>query len=264
MDLGIKGKLALVSGSTAGIGFAIAEELAREGATVIVNGRTNDRVQQSIEKIRSSNPSANLIGFSEDLATADGAALAAKLHPDVDILVNNLGVYEVSDFFDITDEDWLKIIEVNLLSGIRLSRAYLPSMMERNWGRIIFISSESGLNIPVEMIHYGVTKTAQISLARGLAELTKGTNITVNSVLAGPTITEGVEEFINQNAQQKGIDRAQVERDFFSTMRPSSLIQRFATSEEVAAMVTYIASERASATTGSALRVEGGVVRSIT
>jgi NAD(P)-dependent dehydrogenase (short-subunit alcohol dehydrogenase family) len=264
MDLAIKGKVALVSGSTAGIGYAIADELAREGATVIVNGRTDDRVQQAIQKIRQSNPDAKLIGLSEDLGTANGATSTVKLHADVDILVNNLGVYEVSDFFDITDDDWLKIIELNVLSGVRLSRAYLPGMIERNWGRIVFISSESGVNIPLEMIHYGVTKTAQIALARGLAELVKGKNITVNSVLAGPTLTEGVEEFISQAAKSKGISRDEVEKEFFSVMRPSSLIQRFASSEEVAALVAYVVSERASATTGAALRVEGGVVRSIT
>jgi NAD(P)-dependent dehydrogenase (short-subunit alcohol dehydrogenase family) len=263
MDLNLNNKRALVSGSTAGIGFAIASLLAQEGAEVIVNGRTEDRVASAIEQISKDVPNAKLIGVAADLGTAAGAdALFAKV-PEVDILVNNLGIYQVKDFADITDEDWQHILEVNVLSGARLSRHYLGKMLEKNWGRIIFISSESGVNIPVEMIHYGVTKTAQIALARGLAETTAGTGVTVNSVLPGPTRSEGIEGFVKDAAKAKGVNEAQIERDFFKTLRPSSLIKRFATSEEVANLVAYVASPLSSAINGAALRVEGGLLRSI-
>jgi NAD(P)-dependent dehydrogenase (short-subunit alcohol dehydrogenase family) len=263
MDLKLHGKSALVSGSTAGIGLAIALGLAQEGASVIVNGRSEERVAQAIAKIKQSTPDAKVSGVVADTGTASGVEKLFQEVPQVDILINNLGIYEPKTFFDITDKDWLNIFEVNVLSGVRLSRQYLQKQLEQNWGRIIFISSESAIQIPVEMIHYGTTKTAQLAIARGLAEMTSGTGVTVNSVLPGPTRSEGVEEFINNLAQERSIDRAQVEAEFFQNVRPSSLIKRFATNEEVAAIVVYLSSPVASATNGAALRVDGGVIRSI-
>ncbi|MEH2160907.1 MAG: SDR family NAD(P)-dependent oxidoreductase [Nostoc sp.] len=263
MDLKLHGKSALVSGSTAGIGLAIALGLAQEGASVIVNGRSEERVAQAIAKIQQSTPEAKISGVVADAGTASGVEQLLQKVPHVDILINNVGIYEPKTFFDITDEDWLKIFEVNVLSGVRLSRQYLQKQLEQNWGRIIFISSESGIQIPVEMIHYGTTKTAQLAIARGLAEMTVGTGVTVNSVLPGPTRSEGVEEFITKLAQEGGISPSEVEAEFFQKMRPSSLIKRFATNEEVAAIVVYLSSPVASATNGAALRVDGGVIRSI-
>ncbi|MEH2175563.1 SDR family NAD(P)-dependent oxidoreductase [Nostoc sp.] len=263
MDLKLHGKSALVSGSTAGIGLAIALGLAQEGASVIVNGRSEERVDQAIAKIKHSIPDAKVSGVVADAATASGVEKLIQEVPHVDILINNVGIYEPKTFFDITDEDWLKIFEVNVLSGVRLSRQYLQKQLEQNWGRIIFISSESAIQIPVEMIHYGTTKTAQLAIARGLAEMTIGTGVTVNSVLPGPTRSEGVEDFITNLAQERGITRADVEAEFFQNVRPSSLIKRFATNEEVAAIVVYLSSPVASATNGAALRVDGGVIRSI-
>jgi NAD(P)-dependent dehydrogenase (short-subunit alcohol dehydrogenase family) len=264
MDLQLKGKTALVTGSTAGIGLAIAEALAVEGASVIVNGRTQERVSAAIRTIQTKSPEAKLSGVAADLGTASGAAAVIGQVSDVDILVNNVGIYEIKPFEQITDDDWMKIFEVNVMSGVRLSRHYVPLMKKKNWGRVIFISSESGIDIPVEMVHYGVTKTAQLAVARGLAETIKGTAVTVNSVLPGPTESEGVATFVEQAAKSQGVDRAQVEKQFFERMRPSSLIQRFATSAEVAALVTFVSSPLSSATNGAALRVDGGVVRSIT
>jgi NAD(P)-dependent dehydrogenase (short-subunit alcohol dehydrogenase family) len=258
MNLQLEGKRALVTGSTAGIGFAIAEALANEGATVIVNGRTQKRVDAAIEKLKGS-----VEGVAADLGTAEGAALVAKRYPEVDILVNNLGIFEVRPFVQIRDEDWLRFFEVNVLSGVRMSRQYLPAMIARNWGRIIFISSESGVQIPTEMIHYGMTKTAQIAVARGLAESTKGTNVTVNSVLPGPTASEGAGNFVRSMAEAQKIDEAAVEREFFKSVRPSSLLQRFSRTEEVAALVAFVASPLSSSTNGAALRVDGGVVQSL-
>ncbi|MEH1920863.1 SDR family NAD(P)-dependent oxidoreductase [Nostoc sp.] len=263
MDLKLHGKSALVSGSTAGIGLAIALGLAQEGASVIVNGRSEERVAQAIAKIKHSTPDAKVSGVVADTGTASGVEQLFEKVPHVDILINNLGIYEPKTFFDITDKDWLNIFEVNVLSGVRLSRQYLQKQLEQNWGRIIFISSESAIQIPVEMIHYGTTKTAQLAIARGLAEITVGTGVTVNSVLPGPTRSEGVEEFISQLAQERGISPAEVEAEFFQNVRPSSLIKRFATNEEVAALVVYLSSPVASATNGAALRVDGGVIRSI-
>jgi len=263
MDLKLHGKSALVSGSTAGIGFAIALGLAQEGASVIINGRSEERVAQAIAKIKHSTLDANVSGVVADTGTASGVEKLFQEVPHVDILINNLGIYEPKTFFDITDKDWLNIFEVNVLSGVRLSRQYLQKQLEQNWGRIIFISSESGIQIPVEMIHYGTTKTAQLAIARGLAEMTVGTGVTVNSVLPGPTRSEGVEEFMTNLAQERGIDRAEIEAEFFQNVRPSSLIKRFATNEEVAAIVVYLSSPVASATNGAALRVDGGVIRSI-
>ena len=263
MNLELENKLALVTGSTAGIGFAIAKALAAEGGRVIINGRSDKRVTEALAAIRKAVPTAKLEPLALDLATAEAAVEATKRFPDVDILVNNLGVYTPKSFEEITDADWRAIIETNFLSGVRLSRHYLPRMKAENTGRIIFISSESAVNIPLEMIHYGVTKTMQVALARGLAESTAGTGVTVNSVLAGPTRSEGVEEFIADMAKAKGITPEQVEKEFFQTVRPSSLLQRFATTDEVAALVAFVASPLSSATNGAALRAEGGLVRSI-
>jgi NAD(P)-dependent dehydrogenase (short-subunit alcohol dehydrogenase family) len=263
MNLQLENKLALVSGSTAGIGFAIAKSLAAEGARVVINGRTEARIREAIASIRAEIAWAKLEALALDLSKADGATETTKRYPDVDILVNNLGVYEVKAFEQITDGDWSAIIETNFLSGVRLSRHYLSRMKAAGWGRIIFISSESAVNIPVEMIHYGVTKTMQVALARGLAETTAGTGVTVNSVLAGPTRSEGVEEFIADLAKTKGVTIAAVEKEFFTTARPTSLLQRFAAPDEVAALVAFVASPLSSATNGAALRAEGGVVRSI-
>jgi NAD(P)-dependent dehydrogenase (short-subunit alcohol dehydrogenase family) len=263
MDLKLHGKSALVSGSTAGIGMAVAQGLAQEGASVIVNGRSEERVAQAIAKIQQSTPDAQVSGVVADAGTASGVEQLFQKVPHVDILINNVGIYEPKTFFDITDEDWLNIFQINVLSGVRLSRQYLQKQLVQNWGRIIFISSESAIQIPVEMIHYGTTKTAQLAIARGLAEMTVGTGVTVNSVLPGPTRSEGVEDFITNLAQERGISPDRVETEFFQNVRPSSLIKRFATNEEVAAIVVYLSSPVASATNGAALRVDGGVIRSI-
>ena len=260
MNLKLEDKLALVSGSTKGIGLAIATSLAREGARVIVNGRTEKGVATALAAIQTAVPGAKLEAFAGDLATEADTALLVKRFPAVDILVNNLGIFEPKPFEQIPDADWRRFLEVNLLSGVRLGRAYFPGMKERNWGRIIFISSESGIQIPGEMIHYGVTKTAQIALARGLAELTAGTGVTVNSVLPGPTRSDGVDEFVKQLSGGKPF--AEFEKEFFAKVRPTSLLQRFATTEEVANLVTYLASPLSSATNGAALRVDGGTVKS--
>lgn len=261
MDLGLTGKRALVTGSTAGIGFATARALAREGARVTLNGRSEARVRDAIARLRGEGLEAD--GIAADLGTASGCSLVTQRMPDADVVVNNLGIFEPRPFEQITDQDWMRFFEVNVLSGVRLARHYVAGMRARNWGRIVFISSESALQIPTEMIHYGTTKTAQLAVARGLAETLAGTGVTVNSVLPGPTASEGVGTFVTQLAAAQGIDAAAAERQFFQTARPSSVIQRFATPDEVAAMVTYVCSARASATTGAALRVDGGVVRAI-
>ena len=263
MNLELEGKRALVSGSTAGIGWAIAAALAAEGAEVVVNGRTEARVRTAAEQIKAQHPRARIRGVAADLGTTEGCARVVHEVPDVDVLVNNLGIFAAVPFEDIPDSEWTRFFEVNVLSGVRLARAYLPGMKARNWGRILFISSESALQIPVEMIHYGTTKTAQLAVARGLAETTRGTGVTVNSILAGPTRSEGVGTFVEGLAAQRGVPAAQVERDFFSTARPTSLLQRFATPEEVAAFTVFVASGPASAVNGAALRVDGGVVRAI-
>ncbi len=261
MDLRLTGKLALVSGSTAGIGYAIAESLAREGAHVIVNGRSKDSVEAAMVRLRKEF-SCKLFGFAGDLGTAEAAYEVGREYPDVEILINNLGIYEPKSFKDITDNDWRRLFEVNVLSGVRLTRIFLPGMKRRNWGRIIFVSSESGVQIPAEMIHYGVTKTALLGVARGLAEATAGTGITVNSVLPGPTKSRGVNDFVEALAKTGGKSIDETEQEFFKQVRPTSLIKRFATPQEVASMVTYIASPLSSATTGAPLRVDGGVIKS--
>jgi NAD(P)-dependent dehydrogenase (short-subunit alcohol dehydrogenase family) len=263
VDLQLQGKLALVSGSTSGIGLAITSALAREGATVIVNGRQANRVAAAVAEICKGHPNAQLREFVGDLSKPEIADQAAHDFPDVQILVNNLGHYQPKPFEEITDQDWAAIIETNFMSGVRLSRHYLSRMKAKNWGRIIFISSESAVNIPVEMIHYGVTKTMQLALARGLAETTAGTGVTVNSILPGPTRSEGVEAFLKKMAESRKITTASIEKEFFETVRPSSLLKRFATTDEVAALVAFIASPLSSATNGAALRVDGGVIRSI-
>ncbi len=263
MDLGLSGKRALVSGSTAGIGYAAARALAAEGAQVTINGRTQARVDDAVARLKSAVPGGTISGIAADLGTASGCQALFDRLSDVDVLVNNLGIFEPKAFEAITDADWLHFFEVNVLSGVRLSRQYLPGMRARNWGRVVFVSSESGLQIPVEMIHYGMTKTAQLAVSRGLAETLSGTDVTVNTVLPGPTASEGVGEFVARLAKDRGVDATIVEREFFATARPSSLIRRFATTEEVAAMIVYVCSVQASATTGTALRVDGGVVRAI-
>jgi len=261
LDLQLTKKIALVSGSTAGIGNAIAAALAREGATVIVNGRTSAAVDGAVAAMKSATR-GDVVGFAGDLSAASVAEKLLHTHPHVDILVNNLGIFEVRAFEDITDADWQRFFDVNVLSGARLARLYLPAMRQRNWGRIIFISSESGYQIPAEMIHYGMTKAAQIAVARGLAEATAGTGITVNSVLPGPTRSRGVGDFVADWAAKSGKSAKTVEDEFFKNARPTSLIKRFATPEEVAAMVTFVASPLSAATNGAALRVDGGVVKS--
>jgi NAD(P)-dependent dehydrogenase (short-subunit alcohol dehydrogenase family) len=261
MDLKLNGKQALVTGSTAGIGAAIAAGLAREGARVIVTGRTLAGVEKAVSALKAET-GGDLVGFAGDLGTAAAAEELVRRYPEVGILVNNLGIFEPKPFEDIPDADWMRFFEVNVLSGVRLARSYLPAMKRVNWGRIIFISSESALQIPVEMIHYGVTKTAQIAVARGLAEAVAGSGITVNSVLPGPTKSRGVVDFVHAMSRGGGKGFEEFETEFFEKVRPTSLIKRFASPEEVASLVTYVASPLASAITGAALRVDGGVVKS--
>jgi NAD(P)-dependent dehydrogenase (short-subunit alcohol dehydrogenase family) len=261
MDLNLRDKRALVSGSTAGIGLAIARALANEGARVIVNGRLQASVVEIVAKLRSET-AGDVAGFAGDLSKATVAEALARQHPDLEILVNNLGIFEPRSFEEITDADWVNFFEVNVLSGVRLARLFLPTMKRANWGRIIFISSESAVQIPAEMIHYGMTKTAQLAVSRGLAEAVAGTGITVNSILPGPTKSRGVGDFVDALAKVEGKSFAEFEQEFFEKVRPTSLIKRFATPEEVASLVAYVASPLASATTGAALRVDGGVIKS--
>jgi NAD(P)-dependent dehydrogenase (short-subunit alcohol dehydrogenase family) len=263
MNLGLQGKLAVVSGSTAGIGFAIAAALAQEGARVVINGRTESRVTTAVEKIRQRMKGAELIGVAADLGTAAGVSAFVKQVPEADILVNNLGIFEVKPFLEIPDADWLRFFEINVLSGVRLTRHYLAGMLEKNWGRVIFISSESGQQIPTEMIHYGMTKTAQVAIARGVAQTVVATGVTVNSVLVGPTASEGASEFVQNMARQQAISAAEVEKQFFATIRPTSLLKRFETAEEIAAVVAFVASTQSVAINGAAVRAEAGVVQSI-
>jgi len=260
MDLQLKKKIALVTGSTAGIGNAIATSLAREGAAVIVSGRKQESVDAAVAKLKAET-GGEAWGFAGDLSLASAAEELLRVHPTVDILVNNLGIFEVRAFADIADADWQRFFDVNVLSGARLARLYFPAMVARNWGRVIFISSESGYHIPAEMIHYGMTKAAQIAVARGLAELTAGTAVTVNTVLPGPTRSRGVGDFVAEMAAAAGKTASEVEREFFQTARPTSLLKRFASPEEVAALVTYVASPVSSATNGAALRVDGGSIK---
>ncbi|MBT2560639.1 SDR family oxidoreductase [Pedobacter sp. ISL-68] len=263
MDLQLRNKKALITGSTAGIGFAIALSLAKEGAEVIVNGRTSTRVETAISQIKAESGNDKVTGIVADFASAESIQNMVLQLPEVDILVNSVAIFEPKAFAEITDEDWLRFYEINVMSGIRLSREYFGKMVENGWGRIIFISSESAVQIPEEMIHYGVSKTAQLALARGLAELTKGTAVTVNAVLPGPTLSEGVEGFIKKLAVDQNKTTAEIETDFFNTVRPTSIIRRFLDTAEVANMVTYLASPLASATNGAAIRAEGGLLKGI-
>jgi NAD(P)-dependent dehydrogenase (short-subunit alcohol dehydrogenase family) len=260
MDLQLTDKTALVSGSAKGIGLAVVTTLCREGASVVLNGRSEQSVAAGLAEVRAAVPKAKVEGFVGDLSSGAGAEAIFKKFPKFDILVNNLGIFEPKPFEQIPDEDWRRFFEVNVLSGVRLSRLYLPGMKQRNWGRVVFISSESGVQIPTEMIHYGMTKTAQLAVSRGLAELCAGTSVTVNSVLPGPTRSAGVDEFVSQLSGGKPFEA--FEKEFFTTVRPTSLLKRFATTDEVASLVAYVCSPLSSATNGAALRVDGGVVRS--
>ncbi|MET1026763.1 MAG: SDR family oxidoreductase [Dongiaceae bacterium] len=262
MDLQLKDKTALVTGSTAGIGLEIARRLAVEGAKVIVSGRNQAKLDQAIESIRASG-GANVRGALGDPTTADGADALLRAVPSVDILINNLGIYEIKSFADITDDDWRRYFDVNVLSGVRLARAYFPAMLERNWGRIIFISSESGIVVPGDMIHYGMTKTAQLSISRGLAELTKGTKVTVNSIMPGPTRSEGIIDFLKSVASDPQATAKEIEAEFFAKHRSTSLIRRMIEPEEIADLVAFVASPLSAATNGAALRVEGGITPTI-
>ena len=262
MDLKLKNKTALVTGSTAGIGFAIAKSLAHEGAHVFVNGRTIERVENAVNKIKQQTDNENIKGLVADFSDKQQIDKLLTQLPEVDILINNVAVFEPKAFADITDESWINFFEINVLSAIRLSRVYFDKMLKKNWGRIIFISSESAVQIPEEMIHYGMTKTAQIAVARGLAELTKGTNVTVNSVLPGPTFSEGVGGFIEALAKQNNKTVEQMEAEFFKSIRPTSILQRFIEPDEIASVVTYVASPLSSAINGAALRADGGVIKS--
>jgi NAD(P)-dependent dehydrogenase (short-subunit alcohol dehydrogenase family) len=262
MDLKLGGKRALVTGSTQGIGFAIAEGLAREGADVVVNGRTNAKLEAAIEKI-AGETKASVTGIAADVGTAKGVAKLLDELGAVDILVNNAGIFEPKPFLEIDDEEWFRYFEVNVMSGVRLSRALLPHMLEQKWGRIVFISSESGIQTPPEMVHYGMTKTAQLAISRGIAETIPGSGVTVNAVLPGPTRSEGAVLFLEQIAQERGMEVKKIEAEVLKSLRPSSLLKRMATSEEVANLVVYLCGEPASATTGAALRVDGGVVRAV-
>jgi NAD(P)-dependent dehydrogenase (short-subunit alcohol dehydrogenase family) len=263
MKIDLNGKTALVTGSTAGIGHAIARGLASAGAAVVVNGRTQGKVDAAVEAIARAAPGAEVRGVAADVSTAAGCKSLVAALPEVDILINNAGIFEPKEFFDIPDDDWSRFFEVNVMSGVRLSRAYMPGMLKRNWGRIVFISSESALNIPKEMIHYGMTKTAQLSVSRGLAEMTRGTAVTVNSVLPGPTMSEGVEAFVKELARQNGQSVEEAAAVFVKQHRPTSLLQRFATVEEIANIVVYVSSKEASITNGAALRAEGGIIQTI-
>jgi NAD(P)-dependent dehydrogenase (short-subunit alcohol dehydrogenase family) len=263
MDLQLTGKKALVTGSTAGIGLAIAEKLLQEGAEVIITGRTDERIQEAIAGLKKNISGAKVSGVAVDFAKKAETDRLLQQVPDVDILINNVGIFEPKNFADIPDEDWFTFFEVNVMSGVRLSRYYFPKMLQKNWGRVLFISSESAIHIPEEMIHYGMTKTAQLAISRGMAELTKGTHVTVNSVLPGPTLSEGVGGFIQNMALQQNKTRDQVQQDFFKLARPTSLIRRFAHTEEVANIVAFLASPLASVTNGAAIRADGGLVKTI-
>jgi NAD(P)-dependent dehydrogenase (short-subunit alcohol dehydrogenase family) len=263
MNLGLQGKIAVVSGSTAGIGLGIAIALAAEGAKVIVNGRTEQRVSAALDKIRERVPNADTRGVAADLGTLAGVETFLKKAPDADVLINNLGIFDPKPFLEIADAEWMRFFEVNVLSGVRLSRKYLPGMLKKNWGRIIFISSESAQNIPAEMVHYGMTKTAQVAISRGLAQSVTGTGVTVNSVLVGPTDSEGVGTFLESMAKQQNVSKAEVEKMFFEKARPGSLLKRFETPEEIAAVVAFVASTQALVINGAAVRAEGGVIQSV-
>jgi NAD(P)-dependent dehydrogenase (short-subunit alcohol dehydrogenase family) len=262
MRIDLSGKTAIITGSTAGIGLATARGLAAAGAKVVVNGRTPDAVERAVKAVGTAAHGAGVAGFAADLGDARGCDALVAEHPSCDILVNNLGVYGEQDFFAIPDTEWTRFFEANVMSGVRLSRAYLPAMIGRGWGRIVFVASESALNIPADMIHYGFTKTAQLSIARGLAKRAAGTGVTVNSVLPGPTLSGGLVEMF-KNTMVAGQSLEDAAAAMVKAIRPSSIIQRAASVEEVANMIVYACSPQASATTGAALRVDGGVVDTI-
>lgn len=263
MNLKLIGKTALVTGSTAGIGLAIAESLVVEGANVILNGRTRERVEGAVQTVKAGVENARVSGVFADLSTAEGAQKIIAGIPDVDILINNVGIFGPKPFEQIPDEDWFRFFEANVMSGVRLSRHYLPKMKAKNWGRIVFISSESAINIPVEMVHYGMTKAAQLAISRGIAETTAGTNVTVNSVLPGPTASEGAGTFVAEMAAEQGVSKEEVEKQFFETARPTSLLKRFSETKEISDVVAFICSPLASSINGAAIRVDGGVVKSM-
>jgi NAD(P)-dependent dehydrogenase (short-subunit alcohol dehydrogenase family) len=264
MRIDLSNKTAVITGSTAGIGFAIAKGLGAAGAAVVLNGRKQARVDHALEKLRKEVPNAVSRGVATNVGTAAGCAALVEAEPSADILVNNVGIYGPHDFFEIPDIEWTRFFDVNVLSGIRLSRAYAPGMVERGWGRVVFLSSESALNIPTDMIHYGFTKTANLAISRGLAKRLAGTGVTVNAVLPGPTLSAGVEAMLADTARKAGQSVEEAGAEFVRTNRSSSIIQRMASVEEVANLVVYVASPQASATTGAALRVDGGVVDTIT
>ncbi len=263
MNLKLIGKTALVTGSTAGIGLAIAESLVAEGANVVLNGRTRERVEGAVQTVKAGVDNARVSGVFADLSTPEGAQKVIDGIPEVDILVNNVGIFELKDFEQISDEDWLRLFQANVMSGVRLGRHYLPKMKAKNWGRVVFISSESGINIPVEMVHYGMTKAAQLAVSRGMAETTAGTNVTVNSILPGPTASEGAGTFVEQMAEEQGITKEEAEKQFFETARPTSLLRRFSSPKEIGDFVTFVCSPLASSINGAALRVDGGVFKSM-
>jgi len=264
MKIDLTGKTAVVTGSTAGIGYAIARGLAQAGADVVINGRSQESVERAAVALAAEVVGADIRGHAADIGTAEGCAALVRCHPDADILVNNAGIFGPQDFFETSDETWTRFFEVNVMSGVRLSRAYLPGMMERRWGRVLFISSESAINIPVDMIHYGFTKTAELAVSRGLAKRVAGTGVTVNAVLPGPTLSEGMQKMLREAQQASGKSMEETAADFVVRERGSSLIRRAASVEEVANLVVYAVSPQASATTGAALRVDGGVVETIT
>lgn len=263
MIIDLKGRKAIVTGSTAGIGRAVAEGLARAGAAVVINGRGEERVSATLREMRTLFPAADITGFAADLATAEGAAAFSARTTDADILVNNLGTARQKPFLELTDSDWLDMFEINVMSGIRMTRHYLPGMVKRGWGRVVFISSESALAIPKDMIDYGMTKTAQLAISRGVAESVGGTGVTVNAIIPGPTRSEILSNWMKAQAESEGITQKEAEQNFLGTKRPTSLLQRFTTTDEVANMAVYVCSEQASGTTGAALRVDGGVLRQI-
>lgn len=263
MDLQLKGKAAIVTGATAGIGLAIARTLAREGVAVTITGRSRAKLDDAATEIASAAPGSRVTAIVADQSSPQGVAALIEAQPDTDILVNNLGFYEAKPFAEITDDDWLRMIDVNVMSGVRLSRHYFPRMLSRNWGRVIFMSSEVGAFTPPDMVHYGVSKSAQLAVSRGMAELTRGTGVTVNSVLPSATRSEGIVDYLRQTAPRPGMSDAEVEANFFATHRPSSLIARMIEPDEIASMVALLASPLGAASNGAAVRVEGGTFRSI-
>ena len=264
MKIELTAKTAIITGSTSGIGHAIARGLAAAGAMVVLNGRQANDLDRAIKRLREQVPDSKVRAVAADLGTAEGCRTLVAAVPSTDILINNVGIYEPHDFFDTADEEWERLFAVNVMSGVRLARAYLPGMATRRWGRVIFVSSESALNIPVDMIHYGLTKTAQLALSRGLAKRLAGSSVTVNAILPGPTLSDGVQQMLRTEAKKAGHSIEEAATAFVRKYRPSSIIRRAATVDEVANLAVYLASTLSSATTGAALRVDGGIVDTIT